>query len=173
MMMLFILPLAFFVMGFSTFGPDIGDMHRNDSYNLPMPRGNSFHVCKRDCINGEKFKVSYSGKDIAFLKELMHSNSAKRERENIARSVTWMLRRAGETGGSCTGFALAVTSHLLVLQANGLLKYHTVHRPIGRIVFPPHWAGAVQSRAGAVWAVDAYLARPRVLIQPESRWYRR
>ena len=72
----------------SDFGTKVEDMYRD--YAAQMPQGNRVYVCTRDCMGDPKW-YRYSASDLAVLKEIMQSNSAQRERENLARSVQWIV----------------------------------------------------------------------------------
>lgn len=169
-----LIPLVFILMAFSVddFGDRIEDMYRD--YAAQMPKGNRIYVCVNDCMDDPRF-FTYSRKDLAFLKTLMNSGSPKRERENIARSVKWFENRIGSPSNSCTGEALNVTSHLLILHKHKMLRFHRPHKPMGKRCFMrwPHFAGMVRAndKAATVWAVDSYLDKNRTLVQPFSTWY--
>lgn len=156
----------------SDFGTRIEDMYRE--YAAQMPKRNRIYVCTNDCMGDPRF-FRYSGKDIARLRAMIPTTDPVSERAGIAKSVKWMENRIGHTGNSCTGSALNVTSHILVLHANGILKHHRPHKPMGKLCLPkwPHWSGMIRAndRSGTVWAIDTYLDKSRVIVQPFSEWY--
>lgn len=165
---------AIFLMGFRThyFGPTIADYF--EEYKTPLPKRNTAVFCIRDgCFDHHKY--TYSADDIAEMRELMNSRSAEQEREKIAQSVKWLERKLGKLPTDCTAEAANVTSHMLILQRNGLLKYHTVDRPAGKWSLSrwPHWAAMIKDQAGNTFAVDSYFVPNGTLpqIAPFDNWY--
>jgi hypothetical protein len=118
------------------------------TYAARPPDKNRIFVCSAyGCRTQTPFKFTQD--DLAKLRVLMaesgrHTGSAE-ERQRIARTLAWMERRVGDTVGTsadrpgddlagagdptqmdCVDVATNLTSYLLVLQTNGLIKYHAV-----------------------------------------------
>ena len=155
------------------FGTSLEAMYRE--YAAQPPVKNRMFVCVNDCMDDPRY-FKYSKERLRVLKSMLASGSPAEERKAIARSVKWMENRIGHTGNSCTGKALNVTSHIIILHDNNLLRFHRPHKPMGKLCLPkwPHWAGMIRDvQTTDVWAVDSYLDRKhdRVLVQPFDTWY--
>jgi hypothetical protein len=99
---------------------------------------------------------------------------ARSERFAISAAVARMYVEAGkqtpiwrDRGGDaadegigsmdCIDHAFNTTGFLKLLEARGLLRFHSVGAPIRRGIFAEHWAGLVTERAsGANYTVDSW-----------------
>jgi len=113
-----------------------------------VPEKNRIFVCSAyGCRTQTEFKFTQA--DIAKLGSLMaepkRGAGAAEERLRIARTLAWMEKRVGDTVGTsadrpgddwygggdptqmdCVDVATNLTSYLLVLDNNGLIKHHAV-----------------------------------------------
>lgn len=121
-----------------------------------------------------------------------HDKSAADERKAISEAVRWWERRASPLLGGpprkhgsniadahhfgstdCIDEATNSTTILVVLEAHGLLKYHTVMRPESRgFVFNAHSTAIVHETGGQDWAVDMWMHDMGEApdIMPETQW---
>jgi len=124
--------------------------------------------------------------------------SPEEERKGVQKVVSYMEQRVGrilgtdqdrakiETSGindptqqDCIDEATNTTSYLMVLESNGLLKYHKVRKPEVRGYWVdgnwPHWTAVLQNRDNSEeWAVDTWFRDngvPPVVI-PLEDWYK-
>lgn len=112
------------------------------------PERNRIFVCSAyGCRTQTEFKFTQG--DITKLRSLMaepkHGASPAEERLRIAHTLAWMEKRVGDTVGTsadrpgddwygggdptqmdCVDVATNLTSYLLVLENNGLIKHHAV-----------------------------------------------
>ncbi len=76
----------------------------------------------------------------------------------------------GDDQQDCADESVNLTLYMLMLQQNGLLKYHSIGRPAGR--FPPHLTAVlVETATGQPWALDSWFhyngVRAEVVPLPE------
>jgi hypothetical protein len=118
------------------------------TFGARVPEKNRIFVCSAyGCRTQTEFKFTQA--DIAKLRSLMaepkRGAGAAEERLRIARTLAWMEKRVGDTVGTsadrpgddwygggdptqmdCVDVATNLTSYLLVLDNNGLIKHHAV-----------------------------------------------
>src|SRR5262249_17899747 len=121
------------------------DQHYH-TFSVRMPQNNSVYVCSAyGCRTQTKF--SFTQADIAKVSALMaerkRQSGPAEERKRIAHTLAWMERRVGDVVGTsadrpgddfigagdptqmdCVDVATNLTSYLLVLERNKLLKHH-------------------------------------------------
>lgn len=140
--------LSLLISGCSYQGIGTIDHHYQDFGAIP-PQNNTVTVCSAyGCRVQTKFK--FSGADITSLQKLMRgtrkkTNAPHEEREAIALTLAWMEKRVGDVVGTsadrpgddvagvgdptqmdCVDVATNLSSYLLILQRNSLLKHHEV-----------------------------------------------
>lgn len=126
------------------------DYHFQEFQARP-PRGNTVYVCSAYGCQ-KQTPVVFGPEQIRNIAEVMRktkkADTAHEERRAVAYAISWMEKHAGEIAGTkvdrpgmdwdgsgdptqqdCVDEATNTTAYLLVLQNNGLLKYHTVGRP--------------------------------------------
>ena len=118
------------------------------TFSARPPEKNRIFVCSAyGCRTQTAFK--FTQEDLAKIRVLMAEPNrragAAEERQRIAHTLAWMERRVGDTVGTsadrpgddlegagdptqmdCVDVATNLTSYLLVLQTNGLIKHHAV-----------------------------------------------
>jgi len=117
-------------------------------YSARLPEKNKIFVCSAyTCRTQTEFK--FTSEDVAKLRSLMaepkSSAGPAEERVRIGHTLAWMEKRIGDTVGTsadrpgddfsgagdptqmdCVDVATNLTSYLLVLETNGLIKHHVV-----------------------------------------------
>lgn len=142
--------------------------------------------------------VTFSPRDIAVMRKIMGKpRTAAEERRNIRRLIAWAEKRVAPEAGSandvagldignarvrgqmdCLDEATNTTSYLLIAERNGLLRHHTVAKPVARGFFLdgryPH-ATAVINDGGQAFAVDSWPMANGELpdILPLEEWFAR
>jgi len=191
---LLILP---FLLAFTTSSPNIEYFYKDyggkiicpgskeyDCEHKP-PKRNTVHICSGSgCEYTVKFKFNKT--DIEFLRHTFATvDSAKEERQRIAKAIAWIEKRVCLTAGTCndragdnsskvkgqmdcTDEATNTTSYLLIMERYKFLKYHKVLKPTHRYMpMYPHWAASISG-----YAVDSFFrangGTPDILLQ--SRW---
>jgi hypothetical protein len=118
------------------------------AFSVRMPEHNTVSVCSAyDCR--KQTACNFTAPDIAKIGSLMaeakRGRGAAEERRRIARTLAWMERRVGDVVGTpadrpgddlmgagdptqmdCVDVATNLTSYLVILERNKLLKYHAV-----------------------------------------------
>jgi hypothetical protein len=118
------------------------------TYAARLPEKNRIFVCSAyGCRTQTPFK--FTSADLTKLHSLMaeakRDSGPVEERVRIARTLAWMEKRVGDTVGTsadrpgddlqgagdptqmdCVDVATNLTSYLLVLNGNGLIKHHTI-----------------------------------------------
>ena len=157
---------------------------------MAPPDGNAVEVCHAYTCK-MKSTFYFHPKDIAEIAALMkktkRADTPFEERRAIAYAIGLIETKVGaklglndragmEFGGSgdptqedCVDEATNTTSFLLVLQAHGLIKYHTVGTPFSKealiwatlhgdpVKYWPHWTPVIQEKAtGQRYAVDSW-----------------
>ncbi len=170
-------------------------------FQARQPRGNTVYVCSAYGCQ-KQTAVSFSEKMPA-IAELMRktkkADTAAEERRAIAYAIGYMESHAGEVAGTksdrpgmdwdgsgdptqqdCVDEATNTTAYMLVLQNNGLLKYHTVGRPFSRgnillgVSNWPHWTGVLWETSNKQkWAVDSwiYVNGENPAVVEAEKWY--
>jgi hypothetical protein len=142
----------------------------------PLPEGKFLHV------PGNIAEIT------AIMQKVKRDDTSFEERRAIAYAIADMETKVGNKLGikdrpgmqwaaagrpsqqDCVDEATNTTSYLLVLQANGLIKQHTVERTMSKdklvkgmltlrpVKYWPHFAAVLQEKAtGQKWAVDSWL----------------
>jgi len=156
-----------------------------DEYRARAPRKNTVTVCSGyGCRSQTNFRFTTA--DIKTIQRLMGGAgkppAPDEEREAVARTMAWMEKRVGDVVGTsadrpgddiagvgdptqmdCTDVATNLTSYLLVLQHNGLLKHHEVGNVFvkedirrGLSGWTHYAAILVETRSGQKYAVDGW-----------------
>jgi hypothetical protein len=166
------------------------------------PRGNTVYVCHAyGCRLQTPFR--FTDADVAALRALMAKTRAAdtphEERRAVAYAIGWMERRTGDVIGTsadrpgmdfaasgdptqqdCVDEATNTTSYLLVLQANGFLRHHTVGTPFSKenplrgVAGWPHWTAVLKENASPQrWAVDGwiYANGENPAVVEVEKWY--
>jgi hypothetical protein len=176
------------------------DFHFQEFQARP-PRGNTVYVCSAYGCQ-KNTPVSFTEKLPAIaelMKKTKKADSAAEERRAIAYAVGYMETYAGEVAGTkadrpgmdwdgsgdptqqdCVDEATNTTAYMLVLQSNGLLKYHTVGRPFSRgnillgVSNWPHWTGVLWETSNKQkWAVDSWIYEngENPAVVEAEKWY--
>ena len=167
-------------------------MKRYSQLGIDAPQKNEVVVCH---AYGCKMKTPYrfSSANIAEItremRRVKRNNSPEEERRAVAYAIGLMERQVGKALGiqdkagmqwlasgdptqeDCVDESTNTTSYLMVLQANGLLRYHTVEGPLGEdnmlygtmigrpVKYWPHYTATIrETKTGQRWAVDSWIA---------------
>ena len=171
-------------------------------FKARSPERNTVFVCHAyGCA--QQTPVKFGPEQIKAIAEVMRktkkADSAGEERRAVAYAVGWMENYSGEIVGTkadrpgmdydgagdatqqdCVDEATNTTAYMIILQENGLLKYHTVGRPFSRgnillgVSNWPHWTGVLWETSNKQkWAVDSWIGpngeNPAVV--EAERWY--
>lgn len=173
-------------------------------FKTEAPRGNTVTVCHAyGCQMQTPVVIGPSQvKEIAAeMKKIRKADTPHEERRAIAYAVSWMERYVGEKIGTkadragmefngpgdptqqdCVDEATNTTSYLLVLEKNGLLKYHKISRPFSRgnillgVSNWVHWTATMhENSTGVKWAVDSWIYEngENPAIVEADKWYRK
>jgi hypothetical protein len=171
-------------------GPNTGK--RYSELGIDAPQKNDVVVCH---AYGCKMKTPYrfTSANLAAIRSEMarvkRNNSPAEERRAVAYAIGLMERQVGKALGiddkagmqwtasgdptqeDCIDESTNTTSYLMVLQANGLLHYHTVEGPLGEdnmlygtligrpVKYWPHYTAILrETKTGQRWAVDSWIA---------------
>jgi hypothetical protein len=177
------------------------DYHFQEFQARP-PSGNTVYVCHAYGCQ-KQTAVSFKAEQIKAITEVMKktkkADTAAEERRAVAYAVAWMETYTGEIVGTkddrpgmdfegsgdptqqdCVDEATNTTAYLMILQNNGLLKYHTVGRPFSRgnillgVSNWPHWTAVLWETANKQkWAVDSwiYVNGENPAIVEAEKWY--
>lgn len=178
-------------------GDDPGTWYQTMKGRLPV--GNRLYICHGfGCAYTDR--VDFTRADRRRLARLLRvgRGSAEAERTALSKAVIWQEKRVGRAIGSsndiggldlknagvrgqmdCIDEATNTTSLLLYLEENGLLRHHTVGRPVARGFFIdgryPHATAVItEKKSGLQWAIDSWrrdnAEAPDVM--PLDRWFR-
>ena len=176
-------------------------------FRVAPPDKNSVEVCHAYTC-AEKTTFYFRSKDIkdiaAVMRKTKKGNTPFQERRAIAYAIALIEKKVGaklgikdragmEFGGTgdptqqdCVDEATNTTSYLLVLQSNGLLKYHTVGIPMTKgdllkatlqgdpVKYWPHWTAVIQEKkTGQRFAVDSwiYVQGENPAVVEVEKWY--
>jgi len=172
------------------------------TYAAQLPDNNKIFVCSAyGCRTRSEFK--FTPGDIAKLRSLMaepkRGADPRKERVRLGHTLAWMEKRVGDVVGTsadrpgddfygagdpgqmdCVDVATNLTSYLLVLQANGLIKHHTV-APLyvkedirkGLSGWTHYAAMVAENRTNQKYAVDGWLlpsGKEPEIVEVE-KWY--
>jgi hypothetical protein len=182
---------------------DFGSIEQHyAAFSARVPQNNSIYVCSAyGCRAQTTFR--FTPTDIAKLQSLMGGskgpNGAAAERKAIARTLAWMEKRVGDEVGTsadrpgddlagggdptqmdCVDIATNLTSYLLILQKNNLLRHHSVGTVFvkedlrrGLSGWPHYAAIIVENQSKQRYTVDGWQLASGV--EPEiveaERWY--
>jgi hypothetical protein len=171
-------------------------------FKTQPPRGNTVYVCHAyGCKMQTKVRITET--DIATLRDVMkkmrNSDDAKGERRAVAYAIAWMENRVGKEIGTdkdrpgmdfnasgdptqqdCVDEATNTTTYLTLFESNGLLKYHTITRPMSKenllrgVAGWPHWTAVLVEKTNSQrWAVDSwiYANGENPAIVEADKWY--
>jgi len=176
------------------------DFHFQEFQARP-PRGNTVYVCS--AYGCQKQTAVSFGEKLPAIAELMKktkkADTAAEERRAIAYAIGYMETYAGEIAGTkadrpgmdwdgsgdptqqdCVDEATNTTAYMMILQNNGLLKFHTVGRPFSRgnillgVSNWPHWTGVLWETSNKQkWAVDSWIYQngENPAVVEAERWY--
>ncbi len=160
-------------------------------FGATPPKGNRVTICHAYTCKMQT-PYTFSQRDIAeiaaLMKKVKRGDSAHEERRAIAYAIAHIEVKVGNKLGikdkagmqfsasgdptqqDCVDEATNTTSYLLVLQANGLIKQHTVEMTMSKenlargmltlnpVKYWPHFTAVLQEKAtGQKWAVDSWL----------------
>lgn len=199
--LMLLLPLGLAACTFEREGPP---EHHFSEFKAREPRKSTAYVCHAYGCQMQSPVTFGSAELAAITAEMARVRKGKpdtphEERRAIAYAVGWMERHVGGKIGTdkdrpgmefngpgdptqqdCVDEATNTTSYMMVLQNNGLLKYHTVGRPFSRgnillgVSNWPHWTGVLWETSNKQkWAVDSWIyanGENPAVIEAE-RWY--
>jgi hypothetical protein len=171
-------------------------------FQVDPPNKNTVSICHAyTCKMRTKFRFTDADIDElrAIFKKIEKSDTAKEERRAVAYAVGWMESRVGMAIGTdkdragmdfaasgdptqmdCVDESTNTTSYLLVMQNNGLLKYHTVGTPFSKdqlwrgVAGWTHWTAVLkETETGQRWAVDSWIysnGENPAIVETE-KWY--
>jgi hypothetical protein len=166
------------------------------AHNAVPPRETVVSVCHGFGCH-LKTAVTFSAADVkAMAKAVGRARTAAEERQGVARLIAWTERRVAPSVGSegdvpgldlsnagvagqmdCIDEAANTTSYLLIAAEQGLLRHHTVGKPVARGFFIdgryPHATATLVDEGGTAWAVDAWPTRNGAPpeIMPLETWF--
>jgi hypothetical protein len=159
---------------------------------METPEKNKVEVCHAYGCN-MKTEYRFTSKNIAAIRgemaKVKRNGSPAEERRAIAYAIGLMERQVGEAIGirdvagmqwlasgdptqeDCVDESTSTTSYLMVLQANGLLRYYTVEGPLGEdntlwgtlterpVKNWPHYTAIIrEKKTGQRYAVDSWIS---------------
>jgi hypothetical protein len=160
------------------------------SFGSEPPRGNTVTVCHAyTCKMQTSF--TFKQKDLAAIRTVMaktkKADTPFEERRAIAYAIAYIDVLVGNRLGikdkagmqfkasgdpeqlDCVDVSTNTTSYLLVMQSNGMLKYHTVEGTMSKenllrgfaqldpVKYWPHWSAIIKDKTtGQKWAVDRW-----------------
>jgi hypothetical protein len=163
-----------------------------EKFATKPPRLDTVTVCHAYGCKAQT-RFTFTENDIVELRALMarvpRADAPAEERRALAYAIAWMERRVAPTAGTasdrtsidlrgsgdpsqldCVDEATNTTSYLLVLAANGLIKYHTVEGTMSKenlakgvatlnpVKYWPHWTAVLkENKSGQRYAVDSWL----------------
>ncbi|WP_208983692.1 hypothetical protein [Pannonibacter carbonis] len=169
-----------------------------DSQNGVIPRPERIYICHAfGCARKTPFDLGRQ--DLNRLQALLRAGakSPAAERAAVARAVAWMENRVAKQVGSqddrggldlqgsgvpgqmdCIDEATNTTSLLLLAEARGWLRHHSVRAPVARGFLLdgryPHATAVLREKGGKDFAIDSW---PRAnglqpVVQPLDDWFR-
>jgi hypothetical protein len=161
------------------------------SFGATAPQGNRVTVCHAYTCKEQTtytFSPAQMAEISALMKKTKRADTPFEERRAVAYAISYMEVRVGNKLGikdvagmqftasgdpsqqDCVDEATNTTSYLLVLQANGLLKHHTVSGTMSKenlargvatlnpVKYWPHWTAVLtETKTGQKYAVDSWL----------------
>jgi hypothetical protein len=198
----FIFLMSLIGLGGCTFEREGPPAYHFSEFSAREPRGNTAYVCHAYGCSKQS-AVTFKSEQIKAIADLMkktkRKDDAAEERRAVAYAVGWMENYTGQIIGTkddrpgmdfdgsgdptqqdCVDEATNTTAYMMVLQNNGLLKYHTVGRPFSRgnillgVSNWPHWTGVLWETSNKQkWAVDSwiYVNGENPAIVEAEKWY--
>jgi hypothetical protein len=159
-------------------------------FGAEPPKGNKVTICHAyTCKMQDSY--TFSKADIAeisaVMKKVKRADTAPEERRAVAYAIAHIDVKVGNKLGikdragmqfassgdpaqlDCVDVATNTTSYLLVMQANGLIKHHSVAMTMSKenllkgmvqlnpVKYWPHWSAILQEKeTGQKWAVDRW-----------------
>ncbi|MEZ5924381.1 MAG: hypothetical protein R3D57_08335 [Hyphomicrobiaceae bacterium] len=171
-------------------------------FKATPPEGNTAIVCHAYTCK-QQTRVNFPPSAIAEIKTLMQktakSDTPAEERRAVAYAIGWFERYVGDKIGTsadrpgmeyegpgdptqqdCVDEATNTTSYLMILERNGLLKYHKVGAPFSKenllrgVAGWPHWTAVLNEEGtGQRWAVDSWIYEngENPAIVETEKWY--
>jgi hypothetical protein len=171
-------------------------------FKATAPDGNTVTVCHAYTCR-QQTRVSFPPSAIAEVKKLMEKtkkeDTAAEERRAVAYAISWFEVTVGNKIGTsadrpgmeyegpgdptqqdCVDEATNTTSYLMLLERNGLLKYHKVGAPFSKenllrgVAGWPHWTAVLVEQGGSQrWAVDSwiYANGENPAVVEAEKWY--
>ena len=160
------------------------------TFGVEPPKGNTVTVCHAYTCKMQT-PYTFSQKDLAEIRAVMakteRADTAFEERRAVAYAIAYIDVRVGNKLGihdkagmqfsasgdpeqlDCVDVSTNTTSYLLVMQANGMLKHHTVDATMSKenlakgivklnpVAYWPHWSAILKEKeSGQKWAVDRW-----------------
>jgi len=160
------------------------------AFDAEAPRGNTITVCHAYSCKMQT-PYTFSQKDLAEIRAVMartkKADTPYEERRAVAYAIAHIEVKVGKKLGikdragmqfsasgdpeqlDCVDVATNTTSYLLVMQANGMLKHHTVDATMSKenlakgfaqldpVKYWPHWSAILkENKSGQKWAVDRW-----------------
>ena len=178
-----------------------GSDHYAD-FQVDAPNKNTVSVCHAyTCKMRTKFRFTDADIDElkAIFKKVKKGDTPVEERRAVAYAVGWMETRVGKAIGTdkdrpgmdfeasgdptqmdCVDESTNTTSYMLVMQNNGLIKYHTVGTPFSKdqlwkgVAGWTHWTAVLKETSnGQRWAVDSwiYANGENPAVVEVEKWY--
>jgi len=194
--------IAGFALAACTHAKDGPPVDHLATFSVPEPNANTVYVCHAyGCQMKTRFR--FTDADLAALSTLMDTtrkaDTPFEERRAVAYAIGWIERRVGDVIGTsadrpgmdfaasgdptqqdCVDESTNTTSYMLMLQANGLLRHHTVARPFAKdqlwrgVAGWTHWTAVLQETASPQrWAVDSWIyanGENPAIVEVEN-WY--
>jgi hypothetical protein len=161
-----------------------------NSFDAEPPRGNRVTVCHAYTCQMQT-PYTFSQQDLAAIRAVMaktkRADTPYEERRAIAYAIAYIDVKVGNTLGihdkagmqfsasgdptqmDCVDVATNTTSYLLVMQSNGMIKYHTVEGTMSKdslikgvthlnpVAYWPHWSAILKDKqTGQKYAVDRW-----------------
>jgi hypothetical protein len=177
------------------------------SFGAEPPRGNTVTVCHAYTCKMQT-PYTFTKRDIAeiasVMKRVERADTPAEERRGVAYAIAHIDVKVGAKLGikdragmqfsasgdpeqlDCVDVATNTTSYLLVLQNNGLLKYHTVDATMSKenlvkgfaqlnpVKYWPHWSAILkETKTGQKWAIDRWPfdQGENPAVQKVEEWY--
>jgi hypothetical protein len=177
------------------------------SFDAEPPSGNKVTVCHAYTCKMQT-PYTFSKQDLADIRAVMartkRADTAFEERRAVAYAIAMIDVKIGNKLGikdragmqftasgdptqeDCVDVATNTTSYLLVMQANGMLKYHTVEGTMSKenlakgmatlnpVKYWPHWSAIIKDKqTGQKYAVDRWPfdQGENPAIQKVEDWY--
>ncbi len=171
-------------------------------FKVAQPVKNRVTVCHAYTC---KMQTNFTFKDAdvaelkSIFKKVKKGDTPGEERRAVAYAIGWMENRVGKAIGTdkdrpgmdfkasgdatqqdCVDESTNTTSYLLVLQNNGLMKYHTVGTPFSKdqlwrgVAGWTHWTAVIMETSGGQrWAVDSWIYEngENPAIVETEKWY--